>query len=69
MHPEITLPIWHIIFGMNVRVNHEASPTEGILRKILQRDRLSRIQNVLAQEGLVPKVEYLSMVSSLLNDL
>ena len=54
---------------VNVRVNHETSPTEGTSRKILQRDRLSRIQNVLAQEGLVPKVEYLSMVSSLLNDL
>lgn len=54
---------------VNFRVKHEASPTEGTSRKILQRDRLARIQNVLAQEGTIPKTAFLSMVSALINEM
>jgi hypothetical protein len=54
---------------VNIRINHEEGPVEGTSRKILQRDRLAKIQNVLAQEGLIPKKAYLNVVSSLINEL
>lgn len=45
------------------------SPDEGTSRQIRQREKLSKIQNVLSKENVLPQIEYLSLLASLLQEI